>query len=257
MKVAVITPYYKEPDKKLERCMRSVAAQDYPVTHYMVADGYASPVAMEADVKHIILPDAHGDNGNTPRGIGAISALNQGFEAFAFLDADNWFEPNHVSSLVAAIGQSRAHVALSGRKIVLVDGTPVPGRDPEDISGEHFDTSAFFITNKAAFLLPMWAMMDQPTSSCCDRVMFAAIKHLKVPYVATGLDTMVFESNYGIHYRMAGRPLPPKVNDIDMPKVLARQSRERMMARMRMSFMVTPNIETRPSTAARPHPKSD
>lgn len=239
MKVAVITPYYKEPEKKLARCMRSVAAQDYPVTHYMVADGYASPAVMEAEVKHIILPQAHGDNGNTPRGIGAISALNSGFDGFAFLDADNWFEPNHISSLVEIVQRTGAHVAFSGRQVVLPDGTPVPGKDPEDASGGHVDTSAYFITSKAAFLLPMWAMMDQPTSSCCDRVMFAAIKHLKVPYAMTGRDTMIFESNYGIHYRMAGRPVPAKVNDIDLPSVLARQSRERMLARMRMSFMIT------------------
>jgi hypothetical protein len=238
MKVAVITPYYKEPRSKLERCMRSVAAQDYPVTHFMIADGYPSPYVMEADVKHIMLPEPHRDNGNTPRGIGAISALNQGYEAFAFLDADNMYLPNHVSSLVAAIEASGAHVAVSGRKIVLLDGTPVPGRDPEDEAGTHVDTSAYFITNKAAFLLPMWAMMDQPTSPCCDRVMLAAIKHLNVPYVATGLETMVFESNYGIHYRMAGRPEPAKVNDIDFPSVLAGQSPDRMKARMRMTFVV-------------------
>lgn len=238
MKVAVITPYYKEPAEKLLRCMRSVAAQDYPVTHFMVADGFANPVVGASNVKHIILPDAHGDNGNTPRGIGAISALNKGFEGFAFLDADNWFEPNHVSSLVAAIEATQAHVAFSGRKIVLPDGTPVPGRDPEDASNAHVDTSAYFITDKAAFLLPMWAMMDQPTSPCCDRIMLAAIKTFKVPHTHTQLDTMVFESNYSVHYRMAGRIVPRKVNDIDMNSVLARQSRERMIARMRVGFMV-------------------
>lgn len=238
MKVAVITPYYKEPSEKLVRCMRSVADQNYPVTHFMVADGFANPIVEQFNVKHIILPDAHGDNGNTPRGIGAISALNKGFEGFAFLDADNWFEPNHVSSLVAAINNTKAHVAFSGRKIVLPDGTPVPGRDPEDVSGAHVDTSAYFITNKAAFLLPIWAMMDQPTSPCCDRIMLAAIKMHKVPHTHTNLDTMVFESNYSIHYRMAGKPLPLKVNDIDMRTVLARQSRERMFARMRMGFIV-------------------
>jgi hypothetical protein len=239
MKVAVITPYYKEPLRTLNRCMTSVAAQDYPVTHYMIADGFPNNDVPRPGVKHIVLADAHGDNGNTPRGIGAMSALNSGFEAFAFLDADNWFAPNHVSSLVSAVKRHNAAVAISGRNIVLPDGTPVPGDDPEDVRGSHADTSAYFITARAAFLLPIWAMMDQPTSPCCDRVMLAAIRHFKVPHVWTQKKTMYFESNYSIHYRMANRPVPDKVNDIDMPKVMAAQSRERMIARMRMNFMVT------------------
>ena len=36
MKVAIITPYYKEPREMIERCIRSVAAQDVPVTHLLV-----------------------------------------------------------------------------------------------------------------------------------------------------------------------------------------------------------------------------
>jgi glycosyltransferase involved in cell wall biosynthesis len=239
MKVAVVTPYYKEPDDKLLRCLRSVAAQDYPVTHFMVADGHANPCVAEAGVMHIVLPQAHRDYGNTPRSIGAISALNLGHTAIAFLDADNWYEPNHISSLVEAVGRSGAHAGISGRKIVLPNGIPVPGPDPEDVSGAHADTSTYLITDKAAFLLPVWAMMDQAVSQIGDRMFLALMQALKVPYVMTGIDTMNYESNYRYHFERAGQPLPDKLNDIDLPTILARQSRERTMARMRMSLLLS------------------
>jgi glycosyltransferase involved in cell wall biosynthesis len=239
MKVAVVTPYFKEPDHKLLRCMRSVSAQDYPVTHFMVADGHANSCAGDAGVMHIVLPQAHGDNGNTPRSIGAISALNLGHTAIAFLDADNWYEPNHISSLVQAVGRSGAHIGISGRKIVLPNGVPVPGPDPEDADGSHADTSTYLITDKAAYFLPMWAMMDQAMSPICDRMFFALIQALKAPYVMTGLDTMNYESNYRYHFEKAGQPLPEKLNDFDLAAILARQSRDRMMTRMRMSLMLS------------------
>ena len=239
MKVAVITPYCREPDMKLLRCMRSVAAQTHACTHFMVADG--SPrecVAAAAGVRHVVLPQAHGDNGNTPRGIGAISALNAGFEAFAFLDADNWLAPDHVASLVEAVRTSGAAVAFSGRRIVLPDGTPVEWPDPGDERRSYADTSTFFVTAKAAFLLPFWAMMDQPTSPCCDRVMFGLVRGLGVTHVFTDRPTLFFESHYSFHHHQAGREPPPDAHDIDFEAVVERQSAARSLERTRMDLTI-------------------
>ena len=41
MRVAVVTPYWKEPIDVLERCWRSVRTQTHcDIVHYMVADGH-------------------------------------------------------------------------------------------------------------------------------------------------------------------------------------------------------------------------
>lgn len=239
MNVAVITPYYRETDEKLARCMASVAAQTHPATHFMVADGFPrESVAAAAGVRHIVLPQAHGDNGNTPRGIGGLSALNAGFDAFAFLDADNWLAPDHVASLVEAVGKTGAAVAFSDRRIVLPDGTPVEWPDTGDQQRKHVDTSSFFITADAAFLLPYWATMDQPTSPCCDRVMLGLVRGFNVPHVFTGKPTLFFESNYSYHYRLAGREPPATPHDIDFEAVVARQSAARSFNRTRMDLTI-------------------
>lgn len=238
MKVAVITPYYKEPLEMLQRCHASVAGQTYSCTHYLVADGFPNPRVTEWPIEHIVLPRAHGDNGNTPRGIGAISALNQGFDAFAFLDADNWFAPEHVESLVELVREMGVHIAFSGRQVVLPDGTLVTAEEPEDVKGSHADTSAFFVTKDAAFLLPYWAMMDQASSPACDRIMFRLVQHFKIPYAFTDEKTMFFESRYSLHYQLAGQPIPEKVNDIDWERLVSSQSAERSIARTRMNLLI-------------------
>jgi len=249
MKVAVVTPYHRESDSKLARCMASVAAQTHPATHFMVADGFPrDSVAAAPGVRHVVLPQAHGDNGNTPRGIGALSALNAGFDAFAFLDADNWLAPDHVASLVEAVQKTGAAVAFSDRRIVLPDGTLVEWPDTGDQQRKHVDTSSFFITADAAFLLPYWATMDQPTSPCCDRVMLELVRAFNVLHVFTGQPTLFFESNYSYHYRLAGRESPAKPHDIDFEAVVSQQSAARSFKRTRMDLTIKVNAARRMKT---------
>jgi hypothetical protein len=72
MKLAVITPYHKEPIWKLERCHQSVRQQSDACTHFLIADGHPRDEIRSWDCQHIILPLEHNDNGNTPRGIGSL-----------------------------------------------------------------------------------------------------------------------------------------------------------------------------------------
>src|SRR5271170_4341899 len=99
-RIAVITPYYKEPLAMLRHCHESVLAQDVGADHFLIADGFPSVDFTDAHVKHIALPHAHSDNGNTPRGVGSLLADAEGYDFIAFLDADNWFHPGHLSSLI-------------------------------------------------------------------------------------------------------------------------------------------------------------
>ena len=76
LKVAVVTPYFREPDAWLTQGIASVAAQTYPCTHILVADGFPRADLVPNTAQHIVLPQAHGDNGNTPRAIGSLSAIS-------------------------------------------------------------------------------------------------------------------------------------------------------------------------------------
>jgi hypothetical protein len=61
LKVAVVTPYYQEPQDWLIQCHESVANQSYPCTHIMVADGYSNELVGRLGVLHIPLPRRHRD----------------------------------------------------------------------------------------------------------------------------------------------------------------------------------------------------
>jgi glycosyltransferase involved in cell wall biosynthesis len=239
MKVAVITPYYRERLSVLRQCHESVARQTWPATHYLVADGFPNDEAAKWPVKHVALSKSHADGGNTPRCIGAISAFNSSFDAVAFLDADNWYAPDHIQSLVHACEQTGAHVAISGRTIVLDNGEVLSKPDPEDAVGAHADTSTYFITGKAAFLAPYWGMMSPKLWPVGDRLIFSLLARFKIPTVRTKRGTLFYRSNYGAHYRMAGLEPPPKVNDIDYAAVYDAFDPQENWARLRIRLGLT------------------
>ena len=107
----VVTPYYKEERALLERCFGSVRRQVPNVDHIVVADGHPQDWIDALPVRHIKLDRAHGDYGNAARGLGALMAIAEGYDGIAFLDADNWYDDDHLASCLAAAesGQDISH----------------------------------------------------------------------------------------------------------------------------------------------------
>jgi glycosyltransferase involved in cell wall biosynthesis len=239
MRVAVITPYAGETAETLARCRASVRAQTHSCTHIMIADGSPNAEAASGADQHLVLPRAHGDHGNTPRALGAISAWNQGFDAVAFLDADNWYAPDHVESLVELCRREDLAVAFSDRHVALQGGEVVAESDPEDASRAHADTSCMFFRSRAAFLTPAWAMMDKPLSPICDRIMHALVKGSGLSHGWTGRRTVYYRSLYSYHYARAGRPAPAHPHDVDMAAVLRAYSPDRCAERLGFAIRFT------------------
>jgi hypothetical protein len=215
---AVITPYYKESIEILERCHFSCIEQEgnWMLRHVMVADGHPRKEVEGWDVDHITLPYGHGDNGNTPRCIGAISAINQGYWPILFLDADNWFKPWHLNT-VAALKESNpnADVLAMGRECVLPDGTLIPGVPEEDLNHQHIDTSCYVFYPTAFRVLSLWGMMPTYLGPVCDRVIREALKHHNLVVAGTHIPSVVFTTHYSWGYQSLNRPIPNDVHDIN------------------------------------------
>lgn len=243
LRVAVITPYYKESVDTLRRCILSVAAQTHRNTiHYLVSDGFPSSVVDVHDpsIKHIKLPVSHGDNGNTPRGIGAICALNEGADIISFLDADNRFMPEHVSDAVALFSTQPLDVVCSYRYIYPPGHDELRLVDQEDILRHHVDTSCMSIAKSAAFLLPAWAMMPKALSPICDRIYYALIKIYGLRCGWTEKFSVLFEGNYANYYRHAGLPVPPTVHDADPHAITRNYSPQECFDRLRVRLNLSP-----------------
>ncbi|MET0876302.1 MAG: glycosyltransferase, partial [Tardiphaga sp.] len=187
----------------------------YSCTHVLVADGHPQPRFAESDARHIVLPSAHHDNGNTARMIGAISAMNQGFNAIAFLDADNWYEPDHIARMVALHQRTQADVCTAGRMIVREDGSPM-FVDWESNGVDFTDTSCLWLTGPALGLIPLWGMMPPQAGPIGDRVFWRAVVNQGLTRAHDPRPTVAFRTRYQIHYEQAGETAPEGAKTIEM-----------------------------------------
>lgn len=178
-RVAVITPYYKEPLTQLRQCHDSVLAQSEPCLHVLVADGHRRRRLNHWRAEHVRLPRNHGDIGSTPRLIGCYHAIGLGVDAVAFLDADNWYRSDHIANLLAAMDQHQTDFVSSSRTLCRLDGTvmgPCPLTDPE----RFIDTNAMLFGRGAFPLLHQWVLMPPYGHLIGDRIMLHHLKQSRI-----------------------------------------------------------------------------
>ena len=127
--VTVITPTIGSP--KLLDAIKSVATQSYKCKHLIVIDGpefvedvmntiYISQMMdPQPNVQVIVSPENTGKTGGNFYGHRIYAAyphlINSDY--ILFLDEDNWYEPNHVETLVKTIEDKNLDFSYSLRKI--------------------------------------------------------------------------------------------------------------------------------------------
>jgi hypothetical protein len=215
MRVAVVTPYYKETDEILTQCHNSVVAQEASCDHFLIADGFPNPLVTGWRAEHIVMPRAHADNGNTPRVVGAISAFNLGYDAVAFLDADNWFQRDHVSRTVALNRLTGAAACTTNRTMHAPDGSYMFDDDKND-GRVHVDTSCLFMTRAVMPVLARWAMMPRQLGPICDTVYWSTILQSGLSHAHDPEMTVAFRTTYEADFRRIGAPLPENVKTLHM-----------------------------------------
>ena len=206
-RVAVITPYCSEPLELLRRCHDSVLAQETPCTHFFVADGPGQPALAGWDCRHIVLGVTHADIGNTPRGLGALAAMNEGFDCIAFLDADNWWAPDHLHRAIASQAEQSCAVVFASRNIVFPDGRRLTRMPDEDQAQRLADTSAMVLFAPAFSSVALWAQIPSLLAENGDRVVFS---HLMASHRCSWVAhrTVYYETWWLGHFLAAGL-LPP------------------------------------------------
>jgi glycosyltransferase involved in cell wall biosynthesis len=208
VKVAIVTPYYKEPREYLERCLASVRAQTVEATHFVIADGFAQDWIDGENVRHIKLDRSHGDYGNTPRAIGGMLAASEGFDAISFLDADNWVTPEHVESLVETAATGDYDYLVTMRHMVRNDGTIIPLRIMEDAQGSHVDTNCYCLLRGAFHTLARWVLMPKPMAAFGDRVFLYSLRNEGLLWAETHQRTVFYLCTWSNIFRAIGEPAP-------------------------------------------------
>lgn len=209
MRVAVITPSYQTPRAWLDQCMQSVADQSYRCTHFLISDGDEALVPPgSAEVRFLRLPGPHGDAGNAARAAGSAVAICEGFDALAYLDADNWYANDHIQRLVDLQGRTGAAVCSTARQLVDLDSCEM-GRCPE-VDGVRFvDTSCLFLTRAAFAVVAHWYLMPTAVASVSDRIVWAEIVKAGLTRAHEPTATVFYRTRYAAHYEHFGRKPPP------------------------------------------------
>ena len=207
MRIAVVTPYYKEADPVLRMCHDSVRAQSVPCRHILVADGFPNPMVDEWDARHMTLPDGHRDGGNIPRVLGSISAFNQGYDAVAFLDADNWFQPDHLERMIDLHHATGAAVCTAGRSMHRFDGTFMFDDDKND-GRSHVDTSCYFLTRAAAPLVARWGLIPRGLADIVDTIYWQTILGARLDHAHLVTPTVCYRTPYEADYLRIGEAMP-------------------------------------------------
>lgn len=139
--VAVITSTIGRPE--LERAILSVQRQTYPCKHYIFVDGEAFADKARVIVEnypHLIvtyLPMNTGANGWSNSSINAIAPFLVREDVICYLDDDNWYEPNHLETIVETMEKSNASFVYSLRNFVNKQG--------EFICRDDFESLGFWL----------------------------------------------------------------------------------------------------------------
>jgi len=252
LKVAVITPYYKESRAWLTRCLDSVAAQTHACTHIVVADGHPQDWIDQRPVRHLRLDRAHADYGDTPRALGGLMAANEGFDAVCFLDADNWYAPRHVESCIALARRGDFDYLTTKRHMVRDDGSILPLRIREDCDGSHVDTNCYFLMRGAFHTLARWTLMPQPMHVYGDRVFLASLLDEGLRTACTEQRTVHYLCTWAHLFRAVGESPPDYAKEPrpveDLPRWYAALSPRERQLTQRLSGMPPPGPRAVPSS---------
>jgi glycosyltransferase involved in cell wall biosynthesis len=219
MKVAVITPYHNCPRDWIAVCVESVQSQYHPCEHIVVCDGDDSfpPALQHQELQLIHLPRAHRDYGNTARAIGSISAFRRGFDAVAWLDADNWYKPEHIASLLEVHKNTSSAICFSKRDLYHLNGTYL-GPCPETARGELIDTNCYLIVKQAKEVISAWWMMDEKYNPVGDRYFYTYLKHIGMQVAGSNKDTVCYRTAYAPHYEHFGVAVPAEAKEVTRVK---------------------------------------
>ena len=209
-KVAVVTAYAKESTETLLKCIDSVKSQTVQCVHIMIADGFPNASIVELSNQHLLhisLPDNIGFN---QCGVGVELAFALGFDVVGILDADNWYEPDHMATSLDSINNKNADVVFAKRKVVFPDGEVLSVEDPQDNTGAFADTNCLVLTRKVAAITPVWLMWPKAFGAGEDRAVSICIRMLNFNVLMNPHETVWYQTNWAHHYKLQNKtPVAP------------------------------------------------
>lgn len=181
----------------LKQTIESVANQTVSCKHYIFVDGEQDKFIYQYDKnnKWCYLPVRTGGNGMMNGGIVAASAFLVQEDLICWLDDDNWFEPNHIETMLEAKGNKP--YAYSLRKLVEDSGDFFDYDDFESL-GQHsnfIDLNCYLMDRALATqIAPLWYKTTGDLM-VGDRYIYDCLRGNSLPFGETGKYTVNYRLN--------------------------------------------------------------
>jgi hypothetical protein len=216
MNICVVTPYFNTPAEWLVQGHASVRAQTVPASHILIGDGCQPAPIPDFVGTHILLQRNYGDYGNTPRLIGCYQAISQNADAIAFLDADNWYYPDHLEALLSHMVGAGLDACASTRMLHRLDGSPMI-RCPHVDGVRFIDTNCLVVLKPAFRHLIGWVLSGQEVAAAADQQLWAFMKQQGARTGFLNRPSVAYRTRHVVHYHTAGE-IPPEgsVNRTDL-----------------------------------------
>lgn len=186
----------------LKQAIESVVNQTRHARHYIFVDGpkykdkamqVIDDCKLDSDTVIVHLPNNTGANMYTCSHINAMASYMIAEDMLLFLDDDNWFEKDHVETLVGMVERYNLDWGASLRNIVDNDGNFICADESESLAlvpnranGYHVDTSCMAVRKEIAQkMAPHWIMQKW-----MDRTAFKFLVDSKYKGGSTGKFTL-------------------------------------------------------------------
>lgn len=145
------------------------------------------------------------DSGNTPRAIAGAIIRNAGiYDAACYLDADNFFMPEHLGSLAPRFAD--CDVLCTKRAFFDINGRHLPGAyDKDEEKLDHVDTNCMIVTKSSFDALDFWSRVPTQIAYRGDRIFFRYLKrsgNRKIEFFDQR--TVCYETRWKHHFLQAG-----------------------------------------------------
>ncbi len=207
VKICVVTPYFETPLDWVIQAHDSVKAQTISAVHVLVCDGSEPAQIPSFNGTHILLGRNYQDYGNTPRLIGCYNAITQGADAIAFLDADNWYQPDHLEVLRDYALANNLDACSSGRTLNRLDGSFL-ARCPVVNGRPYIDTSCLLVMKSAFSHMISWTLSTQQAAAVIDQEVWKHMMNRGARLGFVDRPSVCYRTRHASHYRLAGE-VPP------------------------------------------------
>jgi len=195
MKICVVTPYYQESIEWLVQAHASVRSQTIEARHIWFVTGRRRRQFRTSRARTSCCGGTIGDYGNTPRLIGCYNAITQDADAIAFLDADNWYYPDHLGSLSALAANTQLDAVASARMLHRLDGTPMM-KCPTVDGTNYIDTSCLLVFRPAFRHLIAWVLQGQEAAAETDQLLWRLLRDAGVRMAFVDRATVAYRTRH-------------------------------------------------------------